>query len=282
MENFGIVFNPQFAQEKHILKVLENLNKQKNIGFYKQKNQNNMLPEFIKDYDDKISLDCILTFGGDGTFLRAVDFSLKTDAPLLGVNLGNLGFLADCSLEELESSIGVLQKKKFKIQHRMMLKIELRRKRKIILSAIALNDAVINRGITPSLIDLNLSCNRRFVVETRCDGIVASTPTGSTAYSLSAGGPIISPVVEAIVITPLNPHVLTVRPIVFSSQDILEIEVIKSKSNSLLQLDGRNTYELLEGDKVKITSAPDKVKFIKLGNKAFFQILRKKFHMGKK
>lgn len=283
MENFGVFFNPELANNEQILKVLMQLTEKKNLTLYKQEEQKEFLPDFIKVYKpDIVKLDCILTFGGDGTFLRAVNFSLKANAPLLGVNMGNLGFLSDTSLTELETSIDDLKKNKFKVQNRMMLKVVLKRKNKVLLSSTALNDVVIHRGSTPNLIEIALSSNRRFVLETRCDGIIASTPTGSTAYSLSAGGPIISPVMDAIVITPINPHVLTVRPMVFGSCDTLKMELSHSESENLLQLDGNNMHTLIGGDSVLISSAPVKVKFIKLSNKTFYQILRKKLHMGKK
>ena len=119
-------------------------------------------------------------------------------------------------------------------------------------------------------------------METRCDGIVIATPTGSTAYNLSAGGPIISPWMETVVVTPLNPHVLTVRPIVFSHKDVLTFQIKQTENSSVLQLDGRKSHNIKKGDEIIIKSADKKVDFIKLSNKTFFSILRKKFHLGKK
>ncbi len=282
MKNFGVFLNPQSKHIEQIASILTHLVAKNGITFFKLKEQANLLPDFVEVFkDNQTKLDCILTFGGDGTFLRAVNFSLSTETPLLGVNLGKLGFLSDTSLTELENSIVDLMKRKFKVQERMMLKVTVKRESETIITGTALNDVVIHRGFTPSLIDIDLSANRRFVVQTRCDGIIVSTPTGSTAYSLSAGGPIISPVMDAIVITPLNPHVLTVRPMVFSANDTLQLKILNSESTSLLQLDGRNIHDLKVGDKVTVSSATEKVKFIKLSNKTFYQILRKKFHMGK-
>ncbi|MCK4956913.1 MAG: NAD(+)/NADH kinase, partial [Candidatus Cloacimonetes bacterium] len=145
-----------------------------------------------------------------------------------------------------------------------------------------LNDAVIYRGEVSRLINIKYSCNNRFVMETRCDGVIIATPTGSTAYNLSAGGPIISPLMEAMVVTPLNPHVLTVRPIVFSANDILRFTITQTENESILNLDGRKSHDLKKGDVVIIKSALRKVNFIKLNNNTFFSILRKKFHLGRK
>lgn len=284
MEHFLILFNPHYPQKNALLNLLEELHFKKGLEFYKVKEQKNILPDFIKMAPDRrsIKVDCVLAFGGDGTFLRAVSHSLHHKAPLLGINLGRLGFLAESTIKELEKSIDDLKRNKFRVQERMLLKVTLRRKKKIIFSELALNDAVIHRGDIPRLIDVTISSNRRFVFETRCDGFVASTPTGSTAYSLSAGGPIISPLMEAIVITPLNPHVLTVRPIVFSSSDIIKFRILNTSDECILQLDGMNSHKIRENDEISVSAAQQKIKFIKLSNRTFYQILRRKFHLGKK
>ena len=284
MQNFGIFFNPHFLDKQPVFKLLKKLHKTKKLNLFKFPEQKDLLPDFIDLIEEpsKSKLDCILSFGGDGTLLRASQYSLVTNAPLLGINLGKLGFLSESSITELEKSIDDLKKNKFKVQKRMLLKAVLKRKNKIIFSNLALNDAVIYKGETPKLIDIRFYSNRRFVVETRCDGIIVSTPTGSTAYSLSAGGPILSPVMEAIIVSPLNPHILSVRPMVFSPKDKLSFKIKTSNGESILQLDGRNIHMLHAEDEIIVTGASQKVSFIKLTNKTFYQILRKKLHMGKK
>ncbi|MBN1948248.1 MAG: NAD(+)/NADH kinase [Candidatus Cloacimonetes bacterium] len=284
MKNFGLVMNHHYKEIHLVFHLLENLHRNKDINLYFFSDQEGTFPIFIKQYYPQKSekLDCILVFGGDGTFLRAIDISLAMNAPLLGINLGKLGFLSESSLKELEKSIDNLKKNRFKVQARMLLKVSLRRQGETLLSYLALNDAVINKGQSPKLIDIRVSSNNRFVVQTRCDGIIVASPTGSTAYSLSAGGPIISPVMDAIVLTPLNPHVLTVRPMVFAAADIIKLRFLNGNEQSYLQLDGQNKHLLQQQDEIIITAASQKVNFIKLTNKTFFQILRKKFHMGKK
>jgi NAD+ kinase len=282
MKNFAVFFNPNYINNKTVFDLLKKLHNTKEINFYKFKEQNGFLPDFIEEVKKNTKLDYILSFGGDGTFLRAVHFSLQSQTPILGVNLGKLGFLADSSLEELEKSIDDLKNNKFKIQERLLLNVVVKRKNKIILTDIALNDAVIYKGQTPRLFDIKFTSNQRFVVDTRCDGIIVATPTGSTAYSLSAGGPLLSPVMDAIIVAPLNPHILSVRPMVFPAQDKLEFCIQDSHEQGILQLDGRNAIELDRGDDIIVTKANKKVKVIKLTNKTFYQILRKKFHMGRK
>jgi len=282
MQYFGILFNPNYLNKEPIFELLRKLHSEKQLSFFKLPEQNGILPEFINTLSDYNRIDCVLTFGGDGTFLRALDFSLKSDAPLLGINLGKLGFLSESSLKELEKSIDDLKNNRFKVQKRMLLKVQVRKDQRLVFNSLALNDAVIHRGTAPKLIDVNVSSNRRFVIETRCDGFIVSTPTGSTAYNLSAGGPIISPLMDAIVLTPLNPHVLTVRPIVFSAKDTLKLEINRPTEECILQLDGRNSFVIKENHQIIIGAAKKKVKFIKLSNRTFYQILRKKFHMGRK
>ncbi|MDO9577516.1 MAG: NAD(+)/NADH kinase [Candidatus Cloacimonadales bacterium] len=281
MNNFGVFINPFHKDVNSVMTLLEKLYKTKKVNFFLLQKPDKKLPEFIRMADEKIVLDCILSFGGDGTFLKAMHLSLAKKAPLLGINMGKLGFLSDSSLHGLEKSIDDLMKKKYKIQKRMLLKASLKRKGAIIFSDLALNDAVIYKGETPRLANIKISSNKRFVLDTRCDGIIVASPTGSTAYSLSAGGPLLSPVMDAIIVSPLNPHILSVRPMVFPADDKLEFSILEFHFEGVLQLDGSNVAKLQTGDEIIVTSANRKVEIIKLTNKTFYQILRKKMHMGK-
>ncbi len=281
MQNFGIFFNPNYKTTKPIFDLLEKLYKSKDLHFFKFQQQRELFPDFIKCVGNN-KLDCILSFGGDGTFLKASKISLEYNIPLMGINLGKLGFLSESSLSELEKSIDDLKKNKFKVQKRILLKTVIKRKNKIIFTSSALNDAVIYKGTEPRLIDIRFYSNKRLVVETRCDGIIISTPTGSTAYSLSAGGPILSPLMDAFVVTPLNPHVLSVRPMVFAADDKLSFILQTNGSECILQLDGKNSHELIDNDEIIVAASNKKISFIKLTNKTFYQILRKKLHMGRR
>ena len=281
MQKFGIFLNPNYKTTKPIFDLLEKLHNSKDLHFFKFPQQKELFPYFIKSIE-KNKLDCILSFGGDGTFLRASQISLEYDVPLMGINLGKLGFLSESSLSELEKSIDDLKKNKFKVQQRMLLKTVVKRDNKVIFTSSALNDAVIYKGTEPRLIDIKFYSDKRLVVETRCDGLIVSTPTGSTAYSLSAGGPILSPVMDAFVVTPLNPHILSVRPMVFAADDRLSFELQTNGSECILQLDGKNSQNLIDNDEIIVKASNKKISFIKLTNKTFYQILRKKLHMGKR
>ena len=282
MNKFGVFINPYHNDLDSVMVLLKKLHETKKANFFQLQKLDINLPEFIEIANEEVVLDFILSFGGDGTFLRAMHLSLLKNAPLLGINIGKLGFLSDSSLQELEKSIDDLMNKKYKIQKRMLLKASLKRNGEKIFSDLALNDVVIYKGETPRLAEIKLSSNKRFVLNTHCDGIIISTPTGSTAYSLSAGGPLLSPVMDAIIVSPLNPHILSVRPMVFPAADKLDFSVLKLDCEGVLQLDGKNVERLRTGDEIVVKSANRKVEIIKLTNKTFYQILRKKLHMGMK
>ena len=283
MNKFGIYIHTEYYDKQKQSEIIKNLYENYEIEFYGFDDQLAVLPSFVKPYQfgKKIELNSILVFGGDGTILRAKKYALLTDAPLLGINIGKLGFLSETKPELLERSIKLLINNKYKVQSRLLLDIRVFRDNNLIYRDLALNDVVLFRANTPKMIEVKIKTNNRLIYTTRCDGLVASTPTGSTAYSLSGGGPILDPLMEAIVFCPLNPHILSIRPIVFSAKDLLSFELISCHDQPLLQVDGVNVISLLEGDIIKIIGATKKVDFIKLSNKTFYQIMRKKMHMGK-
>ncbi len=225
-------------------------------------------------------LDYILVFGGDGTILRSMHYALGFHSSILGFNMGNLGFLTDCRISELIPSVSLLLKGKFQVEKRMLLDISVLRNNERIVHQPALNDAVIYKGELSRLISLKLYSNKRYVYETRCDGIITATPTGSTAYSMSSGGPIISPNMDAFIVNPLNPHVLSIRPMIFNAEDTLHYKLEEPHSSTVLQIDGINVIQLLPKDKVTIKCSAKKMSFIKLSHRTFYQILRKKLKMG--
>ncbi|MCD4830037.1 MAG: NAD(+)/NADH kinase [Candidatus Cloacimonetes bacterium] len=281
----GLFFNPHYPQCEDIFSQLKALRVSHGLELWGLREQHGILPGFIHQATlaetAGLALEAIIVFGGDGTILRALHFSLEADAPLVGVNLGRLGFLSDARLPELEQVIINLRDKHYNIQERMLLNAVVKRDGEVVHEDLALNDAVIYKGLVPTLIDIRLYCNRRFVLETRCDGIIASTPTGSTAYSLSAGGPILSPVMDAFIVAPLNPHILSVRPMVFGADDHLGFRLRHADNCAVLQLDGRHVIDLQTNDMLHIRRASRKLRFIKLSSKTFYRILRHKLNMGK-
>jgi NAD+ kinase len=285
MKNFAVYINPSHADNSSIHSLLESLTREYGIHFHRAEELPLASPGAVsvskKANHRSPKIDCVLVFGGDGTILRAKDIALQTDAPILGINLGYLGFLSETTLEELKSSILNLLGGKYRILNRMLLSCQIRRNGEIIYKGLALNDAVAYKAETPRLIYVRIFSGGRFVFDTRCDGVIASTPTGSTAYSLAAGGPILAPEMRAIVLSPLNPHLLTIRPMVFSASDHIVMRVHGLDVPATLQLDGVNCCALEENDEVLITAARKRVRFIKLSNRTFYQILRRKLHLGK-
>lgn len=294
MTNFAVYINPGFADKQSIFELLINLQKEdrlQNRGypelqFFGDVDQREIMlaPVRIVDFeaDSPVpNIDCILVFGGDGTILRAKDFALKTGAPILGINLGYLGFLSESTLPEIRASIRDLVAGKYTILSRMLIMCKVRREGNTILQQEALNDAVIYKGETPGLIGVKIFANGRYVFDTRCDGVVTCTPTGSTAYSLSAGGPILAPHMQAMVLSPLNPHLLTIRPMVFPAEDRLTLRVHGLTQGAWLQIDGSNSLALIENDELIVSASYRSVKFIKLSQRSFYRILRNKMHLGK-
>ena len=284
MRNFAICINPAFGDRTSLYKLLEELGSGSDIVFYGSAADREVVPALVKPLPRKLvphCIDCILVFGGDGTILKAKDLALQTEAPILGINLGYLGFLSESVLPEIFSSIDSLKQAKYRLLQRMLLTCRIKRKGELLTEDLALNDAVIHKAGSPGLIHIRIKAGGRYVFDTRCDGLVAATPTGSTAYSLSAGGPILAPEMKAIVMAPLNPHILSIRPMVFPATEHLTMKVYGLCEAAVLQVDGKSLHALEEGDEVLVTASHRCVSFIKLSNRTFYQILRKKLHLGK-
>ncbi len=285
MKNFGVYLNPGYTGQEAICDLICDLRRDHKLSFFGFKSQSRLLSpvldQIIDDRKSSQELDCILVFGGDGTMLRAKDIALRTGAPLLGINLGYLGFLSESTLTDLKKSIKDLLRNKYKLQQRMLLSVILRHGGRTACQGLALNDAVVFKGDSARLMSIRIYNSGRYVVDTRCDGVIASTPTGSTAYSLSAGGPILSPVMQAIVVSPLNPHILSIRPMVYPSTDKLTFRVYGLDNPAWLQIDGINVHAIGDEDELTVTAARQHVNFIKLSNRTFYKILRNKMHLGK-
>lgn len=285
MKNFAVYVNPAIAGQPAILELLDTLAAEYGVSFHGLEEQRELfggrLPTFRLEDTHGLRVDCVLVFGGDGTILRAKNIALSTGAPILGINLGYLGFLSETTLSQLRASVRNLLDRKYRLLSRMLLGCQLKRDGKVIYKNLALNDAVIYKAETPRLIHVRIFNGGRFVFDTRCDGVIASTPTGSTAYSLSAGGPLLAPEMRAIILSPLNPHLLSIRPLVFTASDRLAMKVHGLSEPAWLQIDGENCVRIEENDEVTVTAAKQQVDFIKLSNRTFYQILRKKLHLGK-
>lgn len=217
-------------------------------------------------------IDFIISMGGDGTILRLAHKYHELDAPILGINLGHLGFMADVPLSDIYPSLQDLLNGAYKIHERLVIHGESPRKD----SCFAVNDIVVHRGRNPSLVEIAIHVDGAYLNTFEADGIIISTPNGSTAYSLAAGGPILSPDLEAIVITPISPHTISNRPIVLMPNQEIQIQYLSEYDPIEIRADGLERFELNTGEVFKIVRAPKKFKLVSLFRRDYFSTLRTK------
>lgn len=226
--------------------------------------------------------DLLIVLGGDGTLLAAARLAGARPVPILPVNLGGLGFLTSVTLEELYPILEQVLAGQHRLSSRVMLRAELLRDGNVVDTQRALNDAVLNKGTLARMIDLDLKIDGDFVCKYSADGLIVSTPTGSTAYSLAAGGPIVHPVVEAFVIAPICPHMLSDRPLVVPDSSRIEVEFRADHEPVYLTLDGQVGVELVPGDRVCLTKAPEKLLLVRPPRKTYYEVLRSKLKWGER
>ena len=223
----------------------------------------------------------VVVLGGDGTLLAAARAVAKAGIPVLGVNLGSLGFLTEVPLADLYSTLAGMDQNKCGTELRSMLHCQLLRDGKCVAQYHALNDVVVNKSAIARLADFDLYIDQDFVSNYKADGLIVATPTGSTAYSLAAGGPILMPSVEGFVITPVSPHALTHRPLVVRDSVEISIVVKAAEENAFLSVDGQIGMPLLEGDRVTCRKSEHKVQLLRM-KRTFFDVLRTKLKWGQR
>lgn len=223
--------------------------------------------------------DLVIAVGGDGTFLSAARAIAEYDIPLIGVNLGRLGFLTDISPNELPDKLHRILQGYYKEEKRSILRAKIIRDNQVIHEETAVNEVVIHRWVTPSMIEIVTTIDKQFLNSQRSDGLIVSTPTGSTAYSLSAGGPILYPSLNALVLVPLNPHTLSNRPIVIHDTAEIEISFCQTKQiNALVTCDHIEIPEVLISDKILIKKEEKPIRILHPEGHDFFHILRNKLN----
>jgi len=225
--------------------------------------------------------DIVIVFGGDGTFLSIARQMIWKSIPIMGVNLGQLGFLTEIKVEEVYETLEQVVQGKYKILERSMLEACVKRDGKQLFCLPVLNDVVISKSAIARVIDFSISLDGIPVAILKADGLIASTPTGSTAYSLAAGGPIMHPQVPAVVITAICPHSLNVRPIVIPDSSDIQVQLIKKHGDIVLTLDGQFGYELRENDVIIISKYKrHSLKLIPSPKREYFELLRSKLSLG--
>jgi len=226
-------------------------------------------------------LDLVIVLGGDGTLLSAARATAPVDVPLLGVNLGSLGFLTEVPLQSLYTMLDAIVQGRATVEHRTLMECTLLRGDEVRGSYLVFNDAVVNKTTLARLNTYDLYIDGVFVSSYRADGMIVATPTGSTAYSLSAGGPVLVPTVEALLVTPVAPHSLTHRPLVVPDSSEIEILLRSEEEVAYLSLDGQPGLDLRDGDRVRCRRSKHTVNLFRTGSN-FFQVLRSKLKWGER
>ncbi|MEP6706519.1 MAG: NAD(+)/NADH kinase [Pyrinomonadaceae bacterium] len=226
-------------------------------------------------------VDLMLVLGGDGTMIATARMVGDTDIPVIGVNYGGLGYLAEFRIEELFEALESILKGQYKLEKRVMLAVELFRGAEHVSGNRILNDVVINKSALARIIEIEAYLNQQFVNSFRADGLIVSTPTGSTAYNLSAGGPVIYPSMNAVVITPICPFTLSNRPIVVPDDAEIELRLKTREEDVTLTLDGQVGFPLKVDDRVVIRKSPTTFNLVQPMNRNYFEVLRDKLRWGR-
>ncbi len=223
------------------------------------------------------TIEFLIVVGGDGTFLRGSRQIFGYEIPILGVNMGKLGFLTEVEKDNVFEALNEIIEGRYFLEKRMLLAADVIRDEEVVKSFVALNDFVINKGAFSRLIGISMNIGGEYFRDYSSDGVIIATPTGSTAYSLSAGGPIVYPGMDVSIITPICPHSLSARPMVIPPEKDVEITLCSPRIKSMLTIDGQNGFELENGDRIIIKKSASRLNFVKFSKEGFFGRIRDKF-----
>ena len=271
----GIILKPSSPELKSVYEEIKTIFKKNNIEVFLEDNSANMIDKKGLSLDELCNkIDFLVSVGGDGTLLSVVRKSFEFNKPVLGINLGTLGFLTDISMHELEDFITNLDTNNYRIDNRMMIKGTLN-----LNSFVAFNDIVISRKSISSMLKIDAKIDDKHFNSYYGDGVIISTPTGSTAYNLSVGGPIVYPLTEAFIITPVAPHSLTQRPLVMPAHFQIEFTITDTQG-AVVIVDGQDIYELEQNESIKIKIAKKSAKMIHRCQRNYFEVLSEKLRWG--
>jgi len=267
------IFTKQSEEAKKFSKELKTWLESKNI-------QSNIF-ENLSDLEKEENLkgtDLLVVVGGDGSLLITARRVAKFQIPIIGINLGRLGFLTEINKDDAIKELETILSKPLCISKRMMLRVSLFRERNKILEADVLNDVVINKAILARIVDVSVYVGDRYITTYNGDGIIVSTPNGSTAYALSAGGPIVYPMMEVFVLVPICPHTLTDRPIILPTLEPITIKMVSKEKDAWLTLDGQEGTQIFYGDEIVVKQSPYYAHIVRTPYKNYFDILREKLN----
>jgi len=278
----GIILKRQDARVRSIVSDIIPWLQSRQVDVFLDQDSSELRPPGIRAVPPQEmakQVEVVSVFGGDGTLLHAARLVGASGVPILGINLGSLGFLTEVKLDEVYGAFEGLLSGKYQLEDRVLLDVEVLRGKKLEAHYLALNDAVINKGALARIIELEVSVNSQPVLLTRADGLIISTPTGSTAYSLAAGGPILYPTLEAFIIAPICPHTLTNRPVVIPDRHVVEI-CLRHGTEVMLTVDGQVGMPLEQQDCLRIRRAKSTLKLVMPFGNSFFKLLREKLRWG--
>ena len=283
IKNIGIISRPRRVDISAIVPPLQKWLEARNLhAQYDQETASSLGTESQGKTRAELATesDLLLVLGGDGTLLSAAREAAPHGIPILPINLGSLGFLTSFTLQEMYPALEETLAGHLAASERVMLHAALIRDGKTLDDQRVLNEVVINKGALARMIEVKLSIDQDFVCRYRADGLIVATPTGSTAYSLSAGGPIVHPNVESIIVTPICPHTLSDRPLVVGDKCCVEMNLVGPADSVYLTLDGQKGLQMQSNDRVRIFRAEERLKLIQPKRKSYYEILRSKLKWG--
>jgi len=245
------------------------------------KSKTGCVVEIVNEDQLASAVDLILVLGGDGTMIATARIIGDAEVPVIGVNYGGLGYLAEFPIEELFTALESILSGEYKVQKRVMLAVELWRGEELLTRSRVLNDVVVNKSALARIIEMEAYLDSQFVNRFRADGLIVATPTGSTAYNLSAGGPVIYPSMNAVVITPICPFTLSNRPIVVPDESMIEVRLMTDKEEVALTLDGQVGFPLKVHDRIVIRKSRTTFNLVQPPNRNYFDVLRDKLKWGR-
>jgi NAD+ kinase len=284
LSSVGILYKYHFEPARVEAEKIAKWLKTRGVAAFSQemgpKGGMNACPESPTEIPEHVQLFIVL--GGDGTLLGAARKVVQFGVPILGVNLGGLGFLTEIPINRLYPALEMMLHNQLEVESRLMLETKVLRGGEEVCRFSVLNDVVINKGALARIIDLDVYINDEFLTTFRADGLIVATPTGSTAYNLSAGGPILYPTMESFVLTPICPFTLTNRPIILPGSHTVCIKLTKESEGERVSLtfDGQVGFDLKHGDEAFIYTSKEKIKLIKSPAQGYFEILREKLSWG--
>ncbi len=288
LKTVGVIVKPNHDEAWKTACELSDWLEERGIALVGTPRVQNESPELAKCNIDQVDdekfaaeSDLIVVLGGDGTMISTARLVGDSDALVLGINYGSLGYLTDFRIEEMFPALEAIFEGEYEIDRRVMLHAEHWRGAEMLATGRVLNDVVINKAALARIIEIEVSLNGLFVNSFRADGLIVSTPTGSTAYNLSAGGPIIYPSMNAVVVTPICPFTLTNRPIVVPDDAIIELKLEKENEGVVLTLDGQIGYTMQAGDRVRIRKSRTTFNLVHPPNRNYFDVLRNKLKWGR-